>query len=206
MKGYVTFGELNFERGFRQGKGDGTFCMFHLTITAEDVDRLMADPAHEDSATRWVKCEAFGRRLPVQHGVFSLFVDTAADPLHTNMLYWLFFADSVGNPLTLSGVRDVRDDARFDACCDTSTFYVHVLYGHVAPEGDANAEVASSGIINIYPQDFARQLTKFRTHAPSTAAEAKALVAFGRLFAGKLSDLSATHAPAESSTGEASGG
>lgn len=205
MKGYVTFGELDFESGFRQGKGDGTFCMFHLTITADDVDRFMADPAHEGRATGWVQCEALGGRLPVQRGVFNLFVDTS-DPDHTNMVYRLFFADGVGNPLTLSGFKDVRDDPGFDAWSDTSTLYVRILRGHVAPEGDATAEVAASGIINIYLQDFARQLTTFRTHGPSKAAEAKALVSFGRLFAGKLWDLYAPHVGAESSTGEVSSG
>ena len=205
MKGYITFGELDFEQGFRQGKRDNTFCMFHLTIRADDVDRFIADPDHEGVANGWVQCEALGGRLPVQKGVFNLFVDSA-DHTRTNMLYRLYFADSVGNPLTLAGFKDVKDDPGFDSWSDTSTLYTRILRGHVPPEGDAAAEVAASGIINIYLQDFARQLTTFRAHGPSKAAEAKALADFGRLFVGKLWDLYAPQARAESTTGGPSGG
>ena len=205
MKGYITFGELDFEQGFRQGKRDGAFCMFHLTIEADDVDSFIADPTHEGTAGGWVECEVLGGRLPVQKGVFNLFVDSA-DPTRTNMLYRLFFADSVGNPLTLTGFKDVKDDPGFDAWSDTSTLYTRILRGHISPEGDATAEVAASGILNIYLQDFARQLTTFRTQGPSKAAEAKALADFGRLFVGKLWDLYAPHARAESATSEAPGG
>ncbi|HEX2043799.1 MAG TPA: GMC oxidoreductase [Acidimicrobiales bacterium] len=205
MKGYVTFGELDFEQGFRQGKRDGTFCMFHLTISTDDVDRFVADPTHEGTARGWVECEALGGRLPVQKGVFNLFVDTE-DPDTTKMLYRLFIADSVGNPLTLTGFKDVHDDPGFDAWSDTSTLYTRILRGHVPPEGDATAEVAASGIINIYLQDFARQLTTFRTQGPSKAAELKALNDFGRLFVGKLWDLYAPHAKSEPRVEEVSGG
>ncbi len=203
MKGYVTMGEVDFEKGFRQGKKDGTFCMFHLTIEADDVDAFIADPRHEGTAKGWVECEALGGRLPVQKGVFNLFVDTD-DPNKVNMLYRLFFADSVGNPLTFNGFKDVKDDPGFDAWSDTSTLYTRILRGHVEPGGDDAAEVVASGIINIYLQDFAKQLTTFRTHGPSREAEAKALVAFGRLFAGKLWDLYAPIARTESRTEEVS--
>jgi len=197
MKGYVTMGELDFEKGFKQGRSDGTFCMFHLTISADDVDAFIADPAHEGTANGWVECEVLGGRLDVQKGVFNLFVDTD-DPKKVNMLYRLFFADSVGNPLTFNGFKDVKDDPGFDAWSDTSTLYTRILRGHVEPGGDDSAEVVASGIINIYLQDFARQLTTFRTHGPSPQAEAKALAAFGGLFAGKLWDLYAPMARAES--------
>ena len=205
MKGYITFGELDFEKGFRLGKRDGNFCMFHLTISTDDVDRFVADPTHEGTARGWVECEALGGRLPVQKGIFNLFVDRE-DPTTTNMLYRLFFADTAGNPLTLSGFKDVHDDPGFDAWSDTSTLYTRILRGHVAAGGDASAEVVASGIINIYLQDFARQLTTFRTNGPSKAAELKALADFGRLFAGKLWDLYAPRASGERGDGEVSGG
>ncbi|HEV3401078.1 MAG TPA: GMC family oxidoreductase [Acidimicrobiales bacterium] len=205
MKGYVTFGELDFERGFRKGKQDDNFCMFHLTIRTDDVDRFVADPTHEAVARGWVECEALGGRRPVEKGIFNLFVDSE-DPSTTNMLYRLFFSDSVGNPLTLSGFKDVHDDPGFDAWSDTSTLYTRILRGHVPPGGDDGAEVAASGIINIYLQDFARQLTTFRTQGPSKMAELKALADFGRLFAGKLWDLYAPHARADSRTEEVSSG
>lgn len=191
MKGYVTLGEPDYEPGFAEGKNKGTFLMFHLTIRLDDVGRFVTDPAHEGSAHGWVECQELGGKLPVEIGVFNLFVDTD-DPARTLMLYRLFFADGAGHPLTLSGFKDVKDDPGLDVWQDTSTLYTRVLRGHVAAEDEKEAELVASGIINIYMQDFAKQLTTFRVHGPSVHARMTALTAFGRLFLGKLWELYAS--------------
>ncbi len=188
MKGWVSFGETDFRRGAEQGEHDGTFLMFHLTITAPDVERFVRDPMHEGSAVGWVECEALGGRLPVEKGIFNLFVDSA-DPGRTNMRYRLFFADGEGKPLTLTGFKDVKDDPGFDVWKDTSTLYTRVLRGHVATGDDDGAEIVASGIITIYLVDFAKQLTTFRVHGGEPGERVAALGAFGKLFMGKLWEL-----------------
>lgn len=202
MKGYVTLGETDFDHGFRQGKRDGTFCMFHLTIRCPDIDRFIADPQHVGSARGWVECEALGGRLPVEQGIFNLFVATD-DPELTNMRYRLFVADSVGNPLTLTGFKNVKDDPGIDIWSDTSTLYTRILRGHVPAEDEAAAEVAAAGILNIYLQDFAKQLTTFRTSGPSLSARARGLADFGKLFVGQLWDQYGPQAEKAAGTGEA---
>ncbi|HVE45672.1 MAG TPA: FAD-dependent oxidoreductase [Acidimicrobiales bacterium] len=187
MKGYVTFGEDDFHRGFEQGRRNDNFLMFHLTIETDDVERFVADPAHLADARGWVECEALGGRLPVERGVFNLFVETS-DPDRTNMLYRLFFADGAGHPLTFVGFKDVKDDRGLDLWRDTTTLFTRVLRGHVEPGHDGDAEVVASGIITIHLLDFLEQLTTFRAHGPSTSARAEALGDFGRLFLGKLWD------------------
>jgi cholesterol oxidase len=185
MKGFVTLGERDYQRGYAQGRDDGTAAMFRLTISTGDVDRFVADPAHEGAATGWVACEALGGRLPVERGVFNLFVDEAeAD--RTHMYYRLFFADGEGSPLTLSGFKDVHDDPGLDLWADTSTLYTRILRGHVPAAEEAGAEVVAAGILHIHLADFARQLTTFRTHGPSPVARARGLSQFGQLFLGKL--------------------
>ncbi len=79
MKGYVTFGERDYERGAREGRESGTRLMFHLTIEVDDLDRFASDPRREAAAEGWVGCDSLGGRLPVERGVFNLFVD-AEDP------------------------------------------------------------------------------------------------------------------------------
>jgi cholesterol oxidase len=185
MKGFLTIGEQDFQAGFRRGKADGTFFMFHLTIETDDVDRFIADPDHEADARGWVSCEALGGKLPVERGIFNLFVDTD-DPKLIKMLYRLHFADGSGNPLTMSGFKLVKDDPGYDLWSDTSTLYTRLLQGHVDADGEADAEVVASGIITIYLTDFARQLTTFRTSGGSLAQRARAMDQFGRLFLGKL--------------------
>lgn len=185
MKGYVTFGELDCRRGSRQGKDSGNFLMFHLTLRTDNMDRFLADPTHQMSAHGWVEGEQFGGRLDVGEGVFNLFAQSG-DPSRTTMRYRLFFRDGAGNPLTLSGSKDIHDDPGPDLWSDATTLYTRVLRGHVEAGREAEAEVSASGILRIYPQDFARQLTTFRADGPSAAARARALADFGRLFLGEL--------------------
>ncbi len=75
MKGQVSFGERDHERGAREGRDGGARLMFHLTIEVGDLDRFAADNRREAGAEGWVGCEALGGRLPVERGAFNLFVE-----------------------------------------------------------------------------------------------------------------------------------
>jgi len=190
MKGYVTFGETDFDRGYQQGRKDDTFLMFHLTISTADVDRFVKDPAHDtEDVTGWVRCDALGGQLPVEKGRFNLFVDQQ-DPAFKKMLYRLFFRDSVGNPVTLTGFKRVKDDSGHDLWSDTTTLYVRLLKGHIQEAEEKTAPELGAGILVIQPLDFLRQLTTFRAEAPggTVGDRVSALARFGRLFFGKLWD------------------
>lgn len=196
MKGFVTLGEPDFDRGFRQGRQDATSLMFHLTIEVDDIDRFVAEADHRGSAEGWVQCEALGGRRPVERGVFNLFADSA-DPGRTHMLYRLFFSDAGERPLTLAGFKDVHHDRGFDVWADTTTLFTRVLAGHVGdPSTVAPDAAVASGIITIHLPDFLEQLTTFRAHGPSADAEVRAVSAFGGLFLGKLWALYAERAQA----------
>jgi cholesterol oxidase len=187
MKGFITFGEDDFDKGFRKGKRAKTKCMFHLTITMDDVERFIDDPNHPGTAAGYVECDALGGKLPVQQGFFNLFVDADADGEERKlMLYRLFLADGEGHPITLNGFKDVHNDPGIDIWDDTSTLFTRILVGHVPPEGDDAAEVIAIGILNILPQDFAVQLTTFRVHP---AHRVDALGRFSAMFAGNLWDV-----------------
>ena len=199
MKGFMTFGEMDFERGARSGKESGTAVMFRLTITVDGVNRFVADPDHDtEDLEGYVECAALGGRLEVERGSrFNLFVDDA-DPARKRMFYRLFFRDAQGNPLTLSGFKDVYDDPGFDVWKDTTTLYTRVLRGHVSEAEEEAAKrdaaryeemVAASGIIIIHFFDFLRQLTTFRAEGPTLSDRAAALARFGSLFMGKLWDV-----------------
>jgi cholesterol oxidase len=187
MKGFVTFGEDDFDRGYRAGRQSRTGLMFHLTITAEDLDRFIADPEHLARAEGYVRADALGGELPVERGDFNLLVDQDRDPRRKRMLYRLRFADANGHPLTLTGFKVVEDDPGIDSIwVDTSTLFTRVLAGHVEADQDEEAELVASGVLHIMPLDFARQLTTFRTDPPDRL---DAVVRFGSLFAGDLWDV-----------------
>jgi len=192
MKGYVTLGEADYDRGFRTGQANGTGAMVHLTIRADDVNRLIDLPQHEAVATGYVGCPALGGQRPVSNGAFNLLVDNQ-DPDRKAMYYRLFFTDDQGNPLTLLGFKDVRGASGSDVWNETTTLYTRILRGHVGPEGDGGANVVAAGIIHIHMLDFFEELTTFRVDGPSFAARAEGLTRFGRMFLGKLWDVYARH-------------
>jgi cholesterol oxidase len=150
---------------------------FHLTIVVDDIVRFGSDPQRSASAHGYIVSDALGGKLPVEHGAFNLFVDTA--PGVKRMLYRLFFRDGAGHPLTLSGYKLIEDNAGFDVWKDTTTLFTRVLRGHV--EDDAGAEVVASGVLRIRARDFARQLTTFR-------GTIKALLKFNLIFLGQLAE------------------
>jgi cholesterol oxidase len=183
MRGFITFGEDDYDRGYRQGKKADTKCMFHVTVHMEDVERFIADPQHEGSITGHVQCDALGGELPVSQGWFNLFVDAAeGGKARKLMKYRLLIEDGEGHPITLDGFKEVKDDRGFDVWDDTTTLFTHILAGHVAP-GEPDGELVATGILKVLPQDFAVQMTTFRVDPPHRL---DALARFSALFAGSL--------------------
>jgi hypothetical protein len=186
MLGHVTFGELDFARGAQPNRdGSGAF-KFHLTIEVEDMESFGNDPLRPATASGWIQADAFGGRLPVEKGWFNLFVDV--EPGVKHMLYRLWFRDSVGHPLTMTGFKLVKDDAGFDVWKDTTTLFTRVLQGHVEEGAKDTATVLASGIIIIRARDFAKQLTTFRAGGPSIGAQLSGLVKFGVIFVQQLAE------------------
>ena len=183
MLGHVTFGEADFGRGAHADRPGASSLKFHLTIAVDDIARFGSDPTRQAGAFGWVEGDAFGGRLPVEHGVFNLFVDV--EPGVKHMLYRLFFRDGVGHPLTLSGFKLVRDDAGFDVWRDTTTLFTRVYRGHVSAEEEESAELVASGVLRIRMRDFAKQLTTFRG-GPGPVAGLGAIARFGIIFMRQL--------------------
>lgn len=188
MKGYVTMGETDYEAGFRKGKLEGTKFMFHLTIKVDGVNRFVTNPAHEAAAVGYVNSDILGGKLPVEKGVFNLFVHSD-DPTQKKMLYRLFFRDSQGNPLTMSGYKDIKDDPGFDVWSDTTTLYTTIYRGHLEAEQESSGEILAAGIIHILLLDFLHQLTTFKVDGPTISDKAAAFARFGKLFMGSLWDV-----------------
>ena len=188
MKGFITFGETDYQRGHDEGKQAGTSFMFHLTIKIDDIDRFVAEPQHEGRADGYIRCERLGGQRPVEGGIFNLFVD-AKEAKRKLMLYRLFFLDDKGDPYTMSGFKDVKDDPGFDPTeiwKDTSTLYTRILRGRVPADQEGAAEIVAAGIIVILKADFAKQMTTFKVEGPDRVA---ALAKFNKLFLGSLREV-----------------
>lgn len=191
MRGYIACDEIDFEGGYHRGKDEDTKLMFHLTIRSENIDRFVDDSAHEASAEGYVECEILGGRCPVTEGKFNLFVDTSDDN-RRKMLYRLFFRNSSGREMTLSGFKSIQDNIGPDIWADTTTLYVNVFEGRVQHPEESSSPRIASGMLKILPADFAVQLSTFRSYGPSVSNRFAAFAKFGKLFAGSLWE---TYAP-----------
>src|SRR5882672_5392571 len=153
MKGYVTPGESDYDRGFQTGRERGDSLMVHLTIKIDDVNLFVADPRHEAAAEGYLRRPALGGDLPVERGVFNLFVDET-DSTSKRMLYRLFLRGAAGESLTMTGFKEVKDDPGFDVWRDNTTLFTRILRGHVSAAEESQAEAVASGIIQVHPLDF----------------------------------------------------
>lgn len=193
MKGFCAFNETDYQQGFHRGLASGSALRFQLTIAIDDTYAFIADPNHVARAVGYVHSDVLGGRLPVEQGVFNLFVDAGVangEPAR-HMLYRLWFRDAVGHPLTLTGFKDIsHPDAAYaqfsDIWRETTTLYTKILAGHVEVGDDDKAPLISAGILYIQPLDFAHQLTTFRVKGPGLSGRWRALCAFAGLFMGQL--------------------
>jgi cholesterol oxidase len=176
MKGFIDFEETDHRRAFRAGEAAGRRVMFHVTVTTDDVERFLDDAASTAAVSGWIRCDALGGLLDVERGRFNLLVDGD----RRRMEYRLHFRDPADAPLTLTGFREIRDAPGYDLWSDMSTLFAHVHAGH-----EPDAPVVATAILEIHPNDFARQLTSVRVSPP---LRLDVLARFGALFAGGLWD------------------
>jgi cholesterol oxidase len=185
MKGFFAFDEADPVTAAGVGRARDDRLLFHLNITADDVEAFLAKPGQAARAEGWITADVLGGRRPVQRGSFNLFA-TADAPRTRYMLYRLQFEDARGRPLTLVGRKEIHDDPGVDIWPDTSTLYYQVLTGHVAETDQGSPRIVGAGVLQIQAFDFARQLTTFRTRGPRGS---RALDRFGRFFLGQLSEV-----------------
>lgn len=171
-----------------RGEVGGAPLAMHLSIAVDSIDAFVADPAHTAPIEGAVEAPALGGRLPVERGVFNLFVDDG-DPTCKRMLYRLHVRAPDGRALTLSGHKDVDRSSGRGIWHETTTLFTRVLEGHVEAGEEDGASVVAEGVVRITPRAFARQLRSFRASGPSRAARADALRRFNLLFLGGLWDV-----------------
>jgi predicted acylesterase/phospholipase RssA len=196
MKGHITPGESDYRRGSDAPRRVPS--MFHVTIRTDDLDHFITSPEHEARVEGWIEHAPLGGRRAIERGTFNL-LTYSTKPSHRQMLYRLFFSDAGGQRYTLSGHKDVKDEAGLDLWRDTTTLFTRIYKGHVAAADEAKAELYGAGVLVIRELDFIRELGTFRVDAPTPQERLAALDRFGSLFLGSLWDVYAkkflTHGP-----------
>jgi cholesterol oxidase len=185
MKGFYTDGENAPGPGEEAGRETGQSLGFRLKITVDDVERFLEEPEHTAQAEGWIDAAGCGGRCQVERGWFNLFSPGGA-PDRRLMRYRLHFTDGTNRPRTLSGWKDIRRHPASRLWPDTTTLYFRLLDGHVPDGGDDESPITGAGILHLGMDDFARQLTTFRTSGPHGPS---ALERFAGFFLGELWDM-----------------
>jgi cholesterol oxidase len=185
MKGFYADGTNAPGPGEEAGRETGQSLRFRLTITVDDVERFLKEPEHTAQAEGWIDAAGCGGRRQVQRGWFNLFSPGGA-PDRRLMRYRLHFTDGQNRPRTLSGWKDIRRHPATRVWPDTTTLYFRLLDGHIPDGDDDHSPITGAGILHLGIDDFARQLTTFRTSGPHGAG---AMERFAGFFLGELWEL-----------------
>lgn len=184
MRGHVSTTVLDdYARAEDEGKRAGTPLEFTVTVSSDDLDALLTNPAHQARLDGTVRCPALSPApLEVRNGTFNLLV---RDPSRVNarqMRYSMRAAAADGRTYRIDGFKTIREDSRLEIWADTTTLFVTVT-----DVSDAAERVAASGVLHILPADFLKQMTTMEVTGAATPAERlRALARFGGFFAGAL--------------------
>ena len=169
----------DFERGAAEGEAAGRTFRFVLTIQADDLDAMLADPTHPARMTGTVEAPSLSADpFTVTGGLFNLFVPDAAQPDTQHMRYRMQLHSEAGRVWYVDGHKNLRDDPGFDMWTDSTTLFTTIYDGP-----DDQSPVVGRGVLRLNVADFTRQLTTMSAvRAPNAAAGVKAVARFGAFF------------------------
>jgi cholesterol oxidase len=184
MRGFASASADDYQAGFERGQADDSPLEFTVTVTADDVDKLVDDRAHEADLAGTVTAPALSPTpLTVEGGRFNLLVRDEEHAAARQMLYAMPLLADDGRRFFLEGFKQIHEDDGIDLWKDTTTLYVTVR------EGDQQGPVALKGIVTIHMADFAKQLTTMKAIGGEGPLDRLgALAKFGRMFAGSLNE------------------
>lgn len=184
MRGYFSTKVTNdYQLAAQQGKQDNSKFEFTLTVSSDNLDKMLTDESHKAKLIGSVTALALSPTpLTVSDGEFNLFI---VDPDSVNtrrMVYRMKMTAADGKVYYFEGFKVVHNDPGFDIWADTTTLYITVH------EGDRpNSPVLGKGIIKILPADFLHQLSTLEvTNTTNIQQKIEETARFGSFFAGVL--------------------
>jgi cholesterol oxidase len=184
MSGFAALGAQDFQRGYDEGKRAGSRLALRLTLSTDDVDAFISSRDRLLQVTGEIEYAPLGGKLPTR-GTVNQLIDVGGDRRRKSMPYRLDFTDAKGRPLVLSAVKNVANDAGFDAWKDTTTLYVSL--------SDPGGGQVGAGIVYISFLAFAGQFPTYRVSGGSAFGRALAVPRFYGSFLAKLWEVYGFH-------------
>lgn len=189
LRGWLTKDVTNartpeqFLEAERRGAAQKCPCELRLTMLVDDVDRFIGTPSHAAEAVGHVDSFFFGRKRPVDRGVFNLFVTDEATG-EKRMIYELVFFGEDKQKYLLAGFKILRDDPGFDLMSDLTTLFTTVHRG-----GSKDGPIVAQGVLRVDASDILALSASLRPrHVDGALEGATVLAKFGRFFFGSLWD------------------
>lgn len=160
-------------------------CEFTVTIVSDDLDLLLTKEQHAARIIGTVTASALSPQPLNARGTFNLLVHDP-DLVNTRLMrYRMTLAAEEGTEFFFDGTKVIHDGPGFDLWKDTTTLFVTVYEG-----SDERGIVIGTGVLHIYPVDFAKQLSTIRVLNAATAEQRlNGKAQFTRFFAGSLAEV-----------------
>ena len=192
MRGHLLNRPSSFTLGEHLGRGAGLHMPARLTIRIPDLEAFLVDAHHLAGVEGRVESPLLGGWAAIRYGTVQLLAPTA-DRDRRVMRYRLVVDDAHGQAWTVSGTKEVRNNLGPDLWRDTTTLRTNLFAGTVAEGEESRADLRGTGILRLTVREFLRQLTTFRTNAPTWLGGAHIMLRFAAFFVGSLFQLYRLH-------------
>jgi choline dehydrogenase-like flavoprotein len=155
----------DYANGAAWGQAEDSACSFLLTVTTDNLHRMIDDPQHRSRITGEVLIRTISAQpLKVRTGTFRLLVADPNRPESWTMLYDMVLEGPHG-PIHFHGFKTLEQRGKSDPWTDLTTLFVTLRHGT-----DETGELIGRGILKLGIAEFMRQLTTITVHDAGTLA------------------------------------
>lgn len=161
--GHVERIRDDFVNGAAWGQAENGACSFQLTVTTDNLHRMIDDPQHRSRITGEVLVSVISPDpLPVREGTFRLLVANPDKAESWKMLYDMVLEGPDG-PVHFHGFKTLEQRGKSDPWTDLTTLFVTLRRGE-----DVNGELIGRGVLKLGIDEFMRQLNTITVHDADT--------------------------------------
>jgi cholesterol oxidase len=163
---------------------------FVLTVSFDDLNVLLRDPAHPGRLSGTVTAPALAPEpLVVGEGSFGLFVPDPERAGGSLMRYRMILLAADGTRFRFDGFKVLGRRSVLRTWPDTTALYTTIrdAAGGLGSDDGSTGAIRGMGVLRLKPSDFGRQLTTIRaTNVAERRLRSRYQTAFARMFAGNL--------------------
>ncbi|WP_370031136.1 GMC family oxidoreductase N-terminal domain-containing protein [Qipengyuania mesophila] len=161
--GHVERIRDDYANGEAWGRTEGSACSFLLTVTTDNLHRMIEEKEHRSRITGTVSLSAISPDpLPVREGTFRLLVADPNKAESWKMLYDMVLEGPDG-PIHFHGFKTLEQRGKSDPWTDLTTLFLTLRHGE-----DESGELIGRGVLKLGIDEFMRQLTTITVHDSDT--------------------------------------